>query len=246
MEAETLQAVTNNSFSLYELFLRADIVVKLVMGLLIVLSIWSWSIIIDKLSRIGGAVSRAKNFEQAFWSGQPIEEMDDRVMTSSKETMARVFSAASREWRDARRVTGMSDYQSRALMDRAERLMNAATDREISRLETGLGILATIGSVSPFVGLFGTVWGIMHSFHGMANVKQATIATVAPGISEALVATAMGLLAAIPAVIFYNRFASRVDQLNTALYTFADEFSSLLYRQAHKLHQTHREHAEHH
>jgi len=124
--------------------------------------------------------------------------------------------------------------------------MRVAITRENEKLDQNLPMLATIGSTSPYIGLFGTVWGIMHSFHGLANVKQATIATVAPGISEALVATAMGLLAAIPAVIFYNRFASRVDQLNTALYTFADEFSSLLYRQAHKLHQTHREHAEHH
>ncbi|MAP94866.1 MAG: protein TolQ [Ponticaulis sp.] len=224
MEAETLQAVTNNSFSLYELFLRADIVVKLVMGLLIVLSIWSWSIIIDKLSRIGGAVSRAKNFEQAFWSGQPIEEMDDRVMTSSKETMARVFSAASREWRDARRVTGMSDYQSRALMDRAERLMNAATDREISRLETGLGILATIGSVSPFVGLFGTVWGIMNAFREIAGTGSTSLAVVAPGIAEALFATALGLVAAIPAVTFYNKFTSQLGHFRDRLDTFTQEF----------------------
>ena len=127
-----------------------------------------------------------------------------------------------------------------------QRAMRVAITRENEKLDHNLSVLATIGSTSPYIGLFGTVWGIMHSFHGLANVKQATIATVAPGISEALIATAMGLLAAIPAVIFYNRFASQVDQLNTALYTFADEFSSLLYRQAHKIYSSKREQPEQH
>ena len=217
METETLQAVTTNSFSLYQLFLHADIVVKLVMGLLVALSVWSWAIIIDKFMTIGGAVSRAKKFESAFWSGQPIDDMDDRIMSNNKETMARVFSAASREWRDARRATGLTEYQGSALVNRAERLMNASTDRELSRLENGLGVLATIGSVSPFVGLFGTVWGIMNAFREIAGTGSTSLSVVAPGIAEALFATALGLVAAIPAVTFYNKFAAQIGHFRDRL-----------------------------
>jgi len=231
METETLQAVTTNSFSLYQLFLHADIVVKLVMGLLVALSVWSWAIIIDKFMTIGGAVSRAKKFESAFWSGQPIDDMDDRIMSNNKETMARVFSAASREWRDARRATGLTEYQGSALVNRAERLMNASTDRELSRLENGLGVLATIGSVSPFVGLFGTVWGIMNAFIEIAEQQNTNLAVVAPGIAEALLATGLGLLAAIPAVVFYNKLSADSDRVIAGYEAFADEFSTILSRQ---------------
>lgn len=224
MDAQTLQEAATNSFSLYSLFLNADIIVKLVMGLLIVLSIWSWTVIIDKSLTIGGAVSRAKAFEAAFWSGQPIEEMDDRAKTNSKEVMARVFSSASREWRDARRLSGLTDYQAEALINRAERLMNASTDREIARIESGLGILATIGSVSPFVGLFGTVWGIMNAFREIAGTGSTSLSVVAPGIAEALFATALGLVAAIPAVTFYNKFAAQLGHFRDRLDTFTQEF----------------------
>lgn len=224
MDAQTLQEAATNSFSLYSLFLEADIVVKIVMGLLVILSIWSWTVIIDKFLTIGGAVSRAKNFEAAFWSGQPIEEIDDRVNSSSKEVMARVFSAASREWRDARRLTGLTDYQSDALVNRAERLMNAATDRELSRIEGGLGVLATVGSVSPFIGLFGTVWGIMNAFREIAGTGSTSLSVVAPGIAEALFATALGLVAAIPAVTFYNKFSAQLAHFRDRLDTFTQEF----------------------
>lgn len=224
METETLQAITSHNFSLYELFLRADIIVKSVMGLLVLLSVWSWAIIIDKFFSVGGAVSRAKQFEEAFWSGQPIEDLDDHIMTDSKEAMARVFTSAKREWQDARRISQFSDSQSEALINRAERLMTAATDREMSRLERGLGVLATIGSVSPFVGLFGTVWGIMNSFREIAGTGSTNLAVVAPGIAEALFATALGLVAAVPAVTFYNKFSSQLAGFGDRLDTFTQEF----------------------
>lgn len=224
MPEQTLQEVASNSFSLYDLFLHADIIVKLVMGLLVLLSVWSWTVIIDKFMTIGGAVDRSKKFEEAFWSGQPIEEMDDRTISNSKETMARVFASASREWRDARRLTGLSDYQSQALVNRAERLMHAATDRELSRLEKGLGVLATVGSVSPFVGLFGTVWGIMNAFRDIAGTGSTSLSVVAPGIAEALFATALGLVAAIPAVTFYNKFSAQITFFRDRLDTFTQEF----------------------
>ena len=234
METEALQAVTSNSFSLYELFLRADIVVKLVMGLLVTLSVWSWAGVLDKSMTIGGAVGRAKQFEDAFWSGQPIDDMDDRIMSSAKEAMARVFSSANREWRDARRMTGLSDSQSEALINRAERLMIAASDRELARLEKGLGVLATIGSVSPFVGLFGTVWGIMNAFRDIAGQGSTNLAVVAPGIAEALFATALGLVAAIPAVTFYNKFSSQLGGFGDRLDTFTQEFIVRLSRRIHE------------
>lgn len=234
METEALAAAATNSFSLYELFLRADIIVKLVMGLLVLLSVWSWAVIIDKFITIGGATSRAKSFEAAFWSGQPIDEMDDRVMTSPKESMARVFASANREWRDARRLTSISEVQAAALMNRAERLMMASSDRELSRLEKGLGALATIGSVSPFIGLLGTVWGIMNAFRDIAGSGSTNLAVVAPGIAEALFATTLGLVAAIPAVTFYNKFSSEVGQFGDRMDTFTQEFIVRLSRRLHE------------
>jgi len=211
----------------------ADIVVKGVMALLALLSVWSWAIIIDKWLTIGGASKRAKQFEEAFWSGQPIEEFGDQTMTSPKEAMARVFASANQEWRDARRVTSMNETQSSALMERAERLMGAASDREISRLENGIGVLATIGSASPFIGLFGTVWGIMNAFRDIASEGSSNLAVVAPGIAEALFATALGLIAAIPAVIFYNKFAGDMTRFADRLDTFTQEFVVRLSRRLH-------------
>lgn len=233
MVTETLSATASTDFSLYDLFMMADIVVKGVMALLVLLSVWSWAIIIDKWLTIGGATKRAKQFEEAFWSGQPIEEFDDQTMTSPKEAMARVFASANQEWRDARRVTSMNQAQSAALMERAERLMGAASDREISRLENGIGVLATIGSASPFIGLFGTVWGIMNAFRDIASEGSSNLAVVAPGIAEALFATALGLIAAIPAVIFYNKFAGDMTRFADRLDTFTQEFVVRLSRRLH-------------
>ncbi len=222
METEALASAAGHSFSLYSLFLAADIVVKGVMALLVIMSIWSWAVIVDKFFSIGGAVSRAKAFENAFWSGRSMDELDERVSDRPKDSMARVFASASREWRDSRRAN-LTEHQSKALIERAERLMRAATDREISRTENGLASLATIGSASPFIGLFGTVWGIMNAFRDIAAARESNLAVVAPGIAEALFATALGLIAAIPAVIFYNKFAGDVGRFSDRLETFVQE-----------------------
>jgi len=234
----------NEEMSIIGLMLNASFVVQLVMLMLIAASVLSWVIIFQRGRLLSATRQQMQAFEDRFWSGIDLNDLyrecQQQVDKSSAEV---VFVAGLKEFRQLRQ---QKSIEPEAAMAGVQRAMRVAITRENEKLDQNLPMLATIGSTSPYIGLFGTVWGIMHSFHGLANVKQATIATVAPGISEALVATAMGLLAAIPAVIFYNRFASRVDQLNTALYTFADEFSSLLYRQAHKLHQTHREHAEHH
>lgn len=224
MDATPLQEIASHDLSIYGLFLQADIVVKFVMGLLVLLSVWTWAVAIEKWLSIGGAVSKAKKFEAAFWSGQPIEEMDDRVSENSSEAMARVFSSVSREWRDARRMSSFTTPQADALLNRAERLMNAASDRELSRLEKGLGTLATIGSVSPFIGLLGTVWGIMNAFRDIGAQGSTNLAVVAPGIAEALFATTLGLVAAIPAVVFYNKFASDAGNFADRLDTFTQEF----------------------
>lgn len=224
METDTLAAVASTDFSLYHLFLRADIIVKFVMGLLVFLSVWTWAVAIDKWLTLGGATSRAKQFEKAFWSGQPIEEPDERTREKPQEAMARVFASASNEWRDARRVSSLTTAQADSLVQRAEKLMQAASDRELSRLEKGLGTLATIGSVSPFVGLLGTVWGIMNAFRDIAAQGSTNLAVVAPGIAEALFATALGLVAAIPAVVFYNKFSSEAGMFADRLDTFTQEF----------------------
>lgn len=224
METEALAAVTGNEFALWDLFLRADIIVKSVMGLLVILSVWTWTIALDKWMKMGGAVRQAKKFEAAFWSGQPIEDLDRGALDKPQEAMARVFASASREWRDARRLSSVTETQASVLADRAERLMNSATDREMSRLEQGLGTLATIGSVSPFVGLLGTVWGIMNAFRDIAAQGSTNLAVVAPGIAEALFATALGLVAAIPAVVFYNKFSTMASQFGDRLDTFTQEF----------------------
>lgn len=224
MQTASLEEIVTDDLSLYALFLQADIVVKLVMGLLILLSIWTWAIAVEKWISIGSAVSNAKKFEAAFWSGQPIEQMDDRVSSAPSEAMARVFVSVSREWNDARRISSFSTSQADMLMNRAERLMQAASDRELSRMEKGLGTLATIGSVSPFIGLLGTVWGIMNAFRDIGASGSTNLAVVAPGIAEALFATTLGLVAAIPAVVFYNNFAAKAAQFADRLDTFTQEF----------------------
>ena len=224
MNPDTIADIAATDFSLYDLFIRADIIVKLVMGLLVSLSVWTWALALDKWLTLGGAISKAKQFEKAFWSGQPLEELSERQKEKPQEAMARVYSAASAEWKDVRHLTSMTTTQADALIARAERSMQAATDRELSRLEKGLGTLATIGSVSPFVGLFGTVWGIMNAFRDIAAQGSTNLAVVAPGIAEALFATALGLVAAIPAVVFYNKFTSDAGTFSDRLDTFTQEF----------------------
>ncbi|MDK2779366.1 MAG: protein TolQ [Pseudomonadota bacterium] len=225
----------NESVSIFSLIINASFVVQLVMLLLLAASVMSWVVIVQRTRLLSSNREQMQEFEEHFWSGVDLNDLyrecQQKPLTSGIEN---VFMAGLKEFGKMRQ---QNTHDPDAVMAGVQRAMRIAITRESEALDTHLPFLATVGSTSPYIGLFGTVWGIMHSFQGLASVKQATIATVAPGISEALVATAMGLLAAIPAVIFYNRFAARVDQQVTALNTFADEFSSLLYRQAHKIQQ---------
>ena len=219
-----------DDYSVQSLVMRAGPVVKAVMLLLALMSVWSWTIAIDKFLGMMSARSKAKKFEQAFWSGQPMDEIDDRVSSKPSEAMARVFTAGSREWRDARHVRDLSVSEADSLLERARTQMGVAVTRETSRMETGLPTLAIIGTSAPFIGLFGTVWGVMNSFRSIAAAQESNLAVVAPGIAEALFATALGLFAAIPATIFYNKFSAEINSFADHMDTFADEFAVRLSR----------------
>ena len=209
------------NLSILTLALQADPAVKIVMLILAVASLWSWSVAIDKWLLFGELETRTRDFEKQFYSSRG-EDIDDRAGDKAGGAMARVYAAGAREWRDAERaMANMSHVQ--LAQDRVDRLMSAAMQRELTRAGKGLGILATIGSAAPFIGLFGTVWGIMNSFTAIAANQQTNLAVVAPGIAEALFATALGLFAAIPAVIFYNKFAGDLDRLADRLESFCDE-----------------------
>lgn len=223
--------------SLLDLVLNASFVVQLVMLLLLLASIVSWYMIVQRVIYFRNSRDDMLAFEEQFWSGIDLAELyregNERASDGGAILgMESIFRAGFKEFS---RLAQQSDMDAEAVVEGARRAMRVATLREEERLEQNLPFLASVGSTSPYIGLFGTVWGIMHSFRGLANATQATLATVAPGISEALIATAMGLFAAIPAVMAYNRFASRVDVFENRYDTFVDEFSSLLYRQAYAL-----------
>jgi biopolymer transport protein TolQ len=223
---------TNTELDILGLVLGASLPVKLVMLLLLAASIASWMIIFRKKAMIDRALAEARDFEERFWSGADLAAVF-RDITARNEQLAgmeAIFEAGFREFAKLRQRKGLDP---RVMVEGAQRAMRVALSRNVDRLEQGLEFLATVGSTSPYIGLFGTVWGIMIAFQGLANVKEATIAMVAPGISEALIATAMGLFAAIPAVIAYNRYSSKVDRLNSRYEAFAEEFSTILQRQAH-------------
>ena len=208
---------------------HASIVVQAVMALLLLLSLWSWWQIFLKMFVLRRATASTDTFEEEFWKGGDLAALYQRAsQTRDSGTLERIFTAGFREF-SKHRKQGSS---SAATMDSARRAMRATYQREIDTLEANLAGLATVGSVSPYIGLFGTVWGIMNSFRGLSNVSQATLAQVAPGIAEALIATAMGLFAAIPAVVAYNRYTHDVDRLATRFETFIEEFSNILQRQA--------------
>jgi biopolymer transport protein TolQ len=229
--AGATDALTGN-FSIVSMFLRADIVVKAVMILLLLASLWSWTIIFNKLLVLSGLKRKAKKFEKLFWSGQSLDELYQQFSARNDHPMAAMFIAGLREWRRGFESNGgLREALLPSIKDRIEKAMSVTILRETDGIEKNLGILATIGSVSPFVGLFGTVWGIMNSFSAIAARHDTTLAVVAPGIAEALFATAMGLLAAIPAVIFYNRFVAEIGRYVNSLDAFADEFSAILSRQ---------------
>jgi len=219
-------------FSIVSMFLRADIVVKVVMVLLLLASLWSWTIIFNKLIILSSLKRKARKFEKVFWSGQSLDELYQQFGSRNDHPLAAMFIAGLREWRRGFESTGgVREAMLPGIKERIEKAMSATILRETDGIEKQLGLLATIGSVSPFVGLFGTVWGIMNSFSAIAARHDTTLAVVAPGIAEALFATAMGLLAAIPAVIFYNRFVAEIGRYVNSLDAFADEFSAILSRQ---------------
>lgn len=228
MEADTLAAAQNVDFSLFALFLRASFTVKLVMLILIAASFWSWAIIIQKHFDLRRAKAEARDFDQAFWSGEPLDAVFDRIGPEPQGGAARVFAAGMTEWRRSHRKDGGLIHGTQA---RIERAMSVAIGRESEMLTKGLTYLATVGSISPFVGLFGTVWGIKGAFEEIAMQQSTNLAVVAPGIAEALLATGLGLLAAIPAVIFYNKLSQDCDQVIGGYESFADEFALILSRQ---------------
>ena len=232
MATETTNLVlSDQELSIWGLFLQADIIVKLVILMLVVASIWSWSIIIDKIRTLRWQNALADEFEDVFWSGEHIDRIYDRLGGQPDGIMASVFVAAMREWR---RVSGKAIRQPGQIVSSANRIdrnMEVTMSREMEQMEKGMTFLASVGSVAPFVGLFGTVWGIMNSFQAIAISKNTSLAVVAPGIAEALFATALGLVAAIPAVVAYNRFNARIDALGARVDRFSGEFSSMLSRQ---------------
>ncbi|HEV7164876.1 MAG TPA: protein TolQ [Gammaproteobacteria bacterium] len=217
----------NGEESFLEIALHASLVVKLVLLLLMAASLASWAMIFRKHRMLKEARTRADEFEKRFWSGGDLAGIYKEICNTGAETgMETLFEAGFSEFA---RLRKQSDDQAQVI-EGARRAMRVAQIREVDRLEESLAFLATVGSTSPYVGLFGTVWGIMNAFHSLGNVQHATIAMVAPGISEALIATAMGLFAAIPAVIAYNRYANHVERLETRFDSFLEEFSTILQR----------------
>ncbi len=226
--AQSALPLTSSDLSLLTLFWHAHWIVKTVMVGLLVCSVWVWAIAIDKTVLYARTRRAMDRFEQTFWSGESLEELYRSLVSRPTDSMAALFVAAMREWK---RSFEASPRSFAGLQMRIDKVMEVTIAREVERLERRLLVLATVGSAGPFVGLFGTVWGIMTSFQSIAASKNTSLAVVAPGIAEALFATAIGLVAAIPATIFYNKFASEVNKQAQRLEGFADEFSAILSRQ---------------
>jgi biopolymer transport protein TolQ len=232
VEALPLAGSAPHDLSIITLFLQADTIVKAVLFLLMLASLWSWAIIFDKLAKIRRLRRDAESFEESFWSGGSLDDLFDRIGGRPVDPMSAVFSAAMREWRrSSARGLAASSALKTGLEERIERVMHVTVGREMDRLERFMSFLATVGSTAPFVGLFGTVWGIMNSFQSIAAAKNTSLAVVAPGIAESLFATALGLVAAIPAVVAYNKFSTDFGRYAGRLDAFATEFSAILSRQ---------------
>ncbi len=241
MDSNTIQAVSlagsvaaSHDFSMISLFLRADLVVKAVIVMLLGASIWCWAIIVDKWWNLRRLNNWAREFESNFWSGGSLDELFDRIGAQPRDPMAAVFVAAMQEWRrfQAKGTRAARPEAPRGgLQERMDRVMKITVNREMGRVERYMTVLASTGSTAPFIGLFGTVWGIMNSFQAIASNNNTSLAVVAPGIAEALFATALGLLAAIPAVVAYNKLSKELDRYAGRLDTFADEFHAILSRQ---------------
>lgn len=223
-----------SQMGIWELILEASLLVQGVMALLVFASIASWVVIFRKRQMLGRAEKRARNFEEKFWSGADLNSLYDKVAgnRAGREGIESIFESGFREFT---RLREEKHLNPETLTNGAQRAMRVTLTREMERLENHLSFLATVGSVSPYVGLFGTVWGIMNSFRGLAGAQQATIAMVAPGIAEALIATAMGLFAAIPAVVAFNKYSSQVERLELRYDNFKEEFAAILHRQARRL-----------
>lgn len=222
-----------HDLSVWGLFLQADLIVKIVIFILIIASIWSWAIMIDKIVKLRSLRRRADQFDEAFWSGGSLDDLYDRIEKRPSDPVSSIFISAMREWRRAssRGNGSRSDHARVSLQQRIDRVMDISLNREMDILERGMVFLASVGSSAPFIGLFGTVWGIMNAFTSIAASKNTSLAVVAPGIAEALFATALGLVAAIPAVLAYNKLSSDIGRYGARLEVFAGEFSAILSRQ---------------
>lgn len=216
-------------FSFFGMFAQADLIVQSVMIILLAASVWCWAIIYDKVKRLRAVKEKADQFESEFWSGNSLEELYDRTRHDPDHPLAILFVSAMREWQ--RSSTSSTGKIAMGAQERIYRVMQVTVSREMERLEHYLSVLATVGSTAPFVGLFGTVWGIMNSFQSIASSNNSSLAVVAPGIAEALAATAMGLVAAIPAVVAYNVLANDLGRYANRLEGFAEEFGTILSRQ---------------
>ncbi|HLN25735.1 MAG TPA: protein TolQ [Patescibacteria group bacterium] len=232
VQTAALAGSVSTDLSVWGLFMEADLIVKAVMIALVSASFWCWAIIFDKWFRLRSLVQRADQFEESFWSGGSLEELYDRIGSRPADPMSSIFVAAMREWRRSA-AKGMTDREAvrLSLPQRIDRVMAVTMGRELEQLESRMSFLASVGSTSPFIGLFGTVWGIMNSFHNIGATKNTSLAVVAPGIAEALFATALGLVAAIPAVLAYNKLSTDIDRYAKRLENFSVEFSAILSRQ---------------
>ena len=229
MDPAAPAAITADSFNFVTLFLRADWVVKLVMLGLAAASLWSWAVIIDKFVRFSALNREANEFEDQVASGRPLEEIAAQAGDRPTHALPRMLQGVLREWRESRGKAG-GDSQAVFLIQRIDRVLDTNVARESQRIEEGLGSLAIVATASPFVGLFGTVWGIMHAFQSIAIQKNTSLTVVAPSIAEALFATAIGLVAAIPAYIFYNKFSTDAGKFTGRLENFADDLSTAIQR----------------
>ncbi len=235
VETAALAGSAALDMSIWNLFLEADFIVKLVMLILCMASFWCWAIIFEKIRRMRRLTSLATEFEDSFWSGGSLDDLYDRVQTAPADPMASIFAAAMREWRRSSDRGFVDTDQRTSLSQRIDRVMQLTLGREMDHLERYMTFLASVGSTAPFLGLFGTVWGIMNSFQAIALSKDTSLAVVAPGIAEALFATALGLVAAIPAVIAYNKLSTDLGRYAGRLEAFAGEFASILSRQAEEI-----------
>lgn len=231
VDAADLGGSFHGDMSMWGLFMQADIVVKLVMLMLIAASVWSWAIIFEKRATLKKLNSRANKFEDSFWSGEPLDKLYQRIRKGKLDPLLKVFCAGMDEWHGgvANGIPSSENMQA-SLRQRVERAMGSTINKEMNSLERGMTFLASIGSTAPFIGLFGTVWGIMNSFTAIAHTNNTSLAVVAPGIAEALFATALGLVAAIPAVIAYNVYSNALDRYADRMDSFSSEFSAILSR----------------